>query len=139
MRSLRFLLVVTATAVLAAASAAAHPACPDGFEPGVEFRLFFGLSDSGGRTVSDAEWNEFLADTITPRFRAGVTVVHAAGQWEESGGTIQREPVKLVMGAMARTAGEALQAVNEISDEFEQRFDQDPVFRVVGEVCFGLS
>ena len=62
----------------------------------------------------------------------------ATGQWQESGATIQREPVKVVMGA-ARSAGDALQAVNEISAEFEQRFDQDPVFRVVGEVCFGLS
>ena len=63
----------------------------------------------------------------------------ATGQWQEPGATIQREPVKVVMGAMARSAGDALQAVNEISAEFEQRFDQDPVFRVVGEVCFGLS
>ena len=139
MRSLRVLLFGAVAAVLAPVAASAHPACPDGFEPGVEFRLFFGLRDGAGRTVSEAEWEEFLADTVTPRFPAGMTVVDGAGQWEEPGGTIQREPVKVVMGAMARAAGDALQAVNEISDAFEQRFGQDPVFRVVGEVCFGLS
>ena len=141
LRPLRVLLVaaITASGLLAAASAAAHPACPDGLQAGVEFRLFFGLSDGSGRTVSQSEWEEFLADTIIPRFRAGSTVVDGVGNWEDPDGAIQREPVKVVIGLIARTAEVAMQAVDEISDEFEQRFDQDPVFRTFGEVCFGLS
>lgn len=62
--------------------------CPVGLSPVTEFRLFFGLTDAAGNTVSEEEWGTFLNDTITPRFRAGLTVIDAGGQWLDTTGTL---------------------------------------------------
>ena len=136
------------TAILAAAAlclllaAGCAPAtdetCPEGFDRYVEFQLFFGLQDSAGNRVSEVEWEAFLADTITPRFPAGMTIIDVKGQWQEPGGNIQREDTKLMRGLLDSTEGEKLRLINEISDEFVTRFNQDPVFRILNEICAGM-
>ena len=127
------------TLVLAGCAEADDDPCPEGFESQLAYDLFFGLSDSAGDTVSEEGWQAFLADVITPRFPAGLTVIDFRGQWTEPGGSLQREPGKLVVGLLAAPGDGSLGKVNEISEEFERRFDQDPVFRIVREVCAGLS
>ncbi len=122
---------------VAAVSGAAERECPKGLEPVGEFRLFFGLSDSRGRTVSDEEWQRFVADTITPRFRAGLTVLEGRGQWLEPGGNLQREPVRVVMGAIAAGTGRGMEMVDDISASFQTRFGQDTVFRIWSRDCPG--
>ena len=129
---LGFLLLGTAT------WANADEGCPKGLNPVTEFRLFFGLTDSAGNTVTEDEWRAFLDDTITPRFRAGLTVLDAGGQWLEPSGRLQREPVKVVIGALSTDAAEDMKLVDEISAEFQARFAQDPVFRMSGSVCAGV-
>src|SRR5688500_17329335 len=42
--------------------------------------LYFGLARPSG-VVSDANWQSFLRDEITPRFPDGLTVWEADGQW----------------------------------------------------------
>ncbi|MDE0538710.1 MAG: DUF3574 domain-containing protein [Rhodospirillales bacterium] len=112
--------------------------CPRGLEPVTEFRLFFGLADSAGNTVTEDEWRAFLADTITPRFPAGLTVLDAGGQWLEPSGRLQREPVKVVIGVLSTKAAEDMKLVDEISAAFQARFAQDPVFRMSGSGCAGV-
>ena len=135
------ILIATATlSLLLAAGCAADPNadCPEGFDRYVEFQLFFGLHDSAGNRVSEAEWDAFVADTVTPRFPAGMTIIDVNGQWQEPSGNIQREETKLLMGLLDSADGEGLRLINEISDEFVSRFNQDPVFRIVHEICAGL-
>ena len=80
--------------------------CPKGLKPVTEFRIFFGLTDAAGEIVTEDEWQRFLADTITPRFRAGLTVLDGpgtvassvghpaagAGQGRDRRGRVRREP-----------------------------------------------
>ena len=134
---------LTAFLFLLAMGAAAGPAgagqeCPKGLEPVSEFRLFFGLADSSGKIVTEEEWQRFLGDTITPRFRVGLTVLDGRGQWLEPTDKLQREPVKVVMGAVATDADRSMALVDEISFEFQARFDQDPVFRMWNAACAGI-
>ena len=141
MKALVRLLALALVALALAGCAGPAPAgesCPEGFERYVEFQLFFGLHDGAGNRVSEAEWEAFLADTVTPRFPAGMTIIDVNGQWQEPSGNIQREETKLLMGLLDATDGEGLRLINEISDEFVRRFDQDPVFRMVNEVCAGI-
>ena len=138
---MRFPTVILAAALcllLAAGCAPAAETCPEGFDRYVEFQLFFGLQDSAGNRVSEAEWEAFLADTITPRFPAGMTIIDVKGQWQEPDGDIQREDTKLMRGLLDSTEGEKLRLINEISDEFVTRFNQDPVFRILNEICAGM-
>ena len=142
LRAAALSLVAAALLTLAGAGCAAPtPAeeiCPEGFDRYVEFQLFFGLHDSDGNRVSEAQWEQFLEDTVTPRFPAGMTIIDVKGQWQEPGGDIQKEDTKLLMGLLDSADGEGLRLINEISDEFVVRFDQDPVFRIVNEICAGM-
>ena len=133
--------LLAALMLLACAPAAttADKSCPEGFDYVVEYNLFFGLDDSAGNRVSESEWQAFLEDTITPRFPAGLTVIDVKGQWQEPNGGIQRENTILVLGLLDPPDGDGLRLINEISAEFVSRFNQDPVFRVINEVCAGLS
>lgn len=125
-------------AFLPSRGSGADPACPKGLTPVTEFRLFFGLAHEDGRTVSEKQWQEFLADTITPRFRTGLTVLDARGQWLTPKGVVEREPVKLVIGAVSGDTTTSMKLVDEISAAYRERFKQDPVFRMANPACAGL-
>ena len=45
--------------------------------------LFFGRGVKGRAPVSDAEWAEFAAQTVTPNFPGGFTVFDGEGQWRK--------------------------------------------------------
>lgn len=113
--------------------------CPAGFDSGVEYQLFFGLDDSEGNRVSVEDWEAFVADTITPRFPGGMTIIDVHGQWQEPDGNIQREETILVRGLIAEHGDDSLRLVDEISAEFVRRFDQDPVWRIVRDACYGFG
>ena len=91
-----------------------------------------------GKRVSEDEWQQFLADTVTPRFPAGPTVIDVKGQWQEPGRNVRQEETKMLLGLLDAADGEELRLINKISDEFTGRFHRDPVFRIIHEVCAGL-
>ena len=128
--------VVVSLALAGAAGAAWE--CPKGLEPVTEFRMFFGLSDKDGKIVTEDQWKQFLADTITPRFPAGLTVFDGQGQWLPPTGELQREPVKVVLGAVSSDASQSMKLVDEISAEYARQFNQDAVFRTAVAACAGL-
>ena len=67
-----------------------------------------------------------------------MTVLEGRGQWLEPSGNLQREPVKVVMGAIASDIDRSMRLVDEISAEFQTRFEQDPVFRMWNTACAGI-
>ena len=125
-------------ALAASGSARAVGECPRGLIPVTEFRLFFGLADAAGKVVTEDEWERFLADTVTPRLQAGLTVFEGKGQWLEPSGNLQRESVKVIVGAVTSDVDEGMKLVDEISEEFRTRFNQDPVFRMSDTACAGI-
>ena len=131
-------LIVSLAIGVTANPAAAAQECPEGLEPVDEFRLFFGLADASGKVVTEEEWQRFLADTITPRFPAGLTVLEGRGQWLEPTGNLQREPVKVVIGAITTETDRSMKLVDEISAAFQEQFGQDPVFRMWNPACAGI-
>jgi hypothetical protein len=46
--------------------------------------LFFGRGISGREPLTDAEWAEFAARTVTPNFPEGFTVFDGEGQWRDT-------------------------------------------------------
>ena len=71
-------LALGALALLACGDGGEEP-CPEGSDRYAEYQLFFGRSTIEGGEVSDEAWAAFLADTVTPRFPDGLTVLDAAG------------------------------------------------------------
>ena len=99
-----------------------------------EYRLFFGRNIGDAERVSDEEWRAFLADMVTPRFPDGLSVFDAAGQWRDSEGSIVRERSKMML-ILAEPSSDAVRRLDEISEEYKQRFSQESVLRVVDSAC----
>lgn len=108
--------------------------CPDGAEEWVEHRVFMGRSVGDVEVVDDEAWAAFLADVVTPRFPDGLTVLDASGQWRNPEGLIERERTKVLL-IMAPPEADALRLINEISDEYKRRFNQEAVLQAVTDAC----
>lgn len=89
-------------------------------------RLYFGRDIPAGGQVSEAQWAAFLAEVITPRFPAGLTVWRSEGQWRDKAGKIWREP-GFVLELLDPGDAASDRAVAEIIAEYKRRFAQDSV------------
>ena len=108
--------------------------CPTGSELFYEFRLFFGRSRGHVEVVSDAAWETFLANEITPRFPNGLTVLDARGQWRDALGLAVKERTKLVI-ILARPGEGGIQLTDEIAEAYKRAFRQDSVLRAITAAC----
>ena len=133
------LLICLALAVTAGACSAGSTApCPDGTDRFLEYRLFMGRSDQQGEVVDDAAWEAFLNDTVTPRFPDGLTVLDAQGQWRNAEGRILSERSKLLV-ILTPPDSDGPRLLDEISAEYERRFNQESVLQVVSEACVAFT
>jgi hypothetical protein len=114
--------------------AAAPEVCAAPLKPALQVELYFGRTMDKGRMVSEAEWAGFLAEEVTPRFPAGLSVADVEGQWQGPSGRIGRERSKLLIVVVfdAPSHGSKVQA---IVDTYKQRFLQQSVLRVERTVC----
>ena len=92
-------------------------------------RLYCGLSIPGGGTVSDAEWEAFVGEVVTPRFPDGFTVYRAEGQWRNADGTIGRES-SMIIEVVHPIDLRFDRFIAEIAEEYRRRFRQEAVLRV---------
>ena len=129
-------LLLSAAAAFWAGHAAAQLDCPEGMDPVNEYRLFFGVENEAGTVVSEGQWSQFLADTVTPHFPAGLTVFDGRGQWLDPVGRLNRDRVKIVMAAVA--GDRDMTAVNEIAAEFISRFEAAAVFHMWNGSCAAI-
>ena len=80
---------------VAGCAAGGGSVCPEGMDRFTELNVYFGLEKGSGETVTEEEWNSFLADTVTPHFPDGLTTLDARGQWFDSdAGRLYRESTK---------------------------------------------
>jgi len=97
--------------------------------PTVKIELFFGLSIPEGGTVTEADWKDFTASTITPRFPDGLTVYDASGQWRNSDGSLSREGTKIVV-LITDNSKEKFLLTDEIREAYKKQFHQESVLLV---------
>ena len=126
--------LTTWAAIAACAGGAAQgPApvvrCEVGDSTMVRDVLYFGRSRPAGGTVSDAEWQAFLSEVVTPRFPAGLTVVAATGQWRGENGTVEQEQSE-IMTLFHAGDDAARRGVEEVMAELPD----EPVYRDARQV-----
>lgn len=136
---MRVVVAAFALAALLGCASEPQPACGDGFEEFAEYSLFFGRGDStGAEVVSEEAWTEFLADTVTPRFPDGLTVTDGRGQWQIESGAVQEERTKILYILTGRGDGELL-LLDEISEEYKRRFEQESVLMTSDTACVAFK
>lgn len=120
-----------ADAVGQAPAAAGSAAAKVKAEKFLRTELYFGRSRPDGSIVSDADWKSFLAETVTPRFPDGFTILGASGQYREKSGRIISEPSQvLIFLYPEKTKKESRAKIEEIRTAYIKRFDQESVMRI---------
>ncbi|WP_323637004.1 DUF3574 domain-containing protein [Pectobacterium polaris] len=127
-------LLVSGCSSLPHSSVAAKPAadaCLVG-DKQVQTTLYFGLNRPAGPVISDAEWKAFLDGDVTPRFKDGLTVFDAKGQWLGNDGVVARENSKALMLIHGPDRERDIEALRSI---YKSRFAQESVMRIDAPVC----
>ncbi len=98
----------------------------------VQEELYFGLSKPSG-VVSETQWQQFLNGVMTPRFREGLTVKDAYGQYMNKSGKLSQEKTKLVILIYENSLAKN-QMVEEAIANYKRTFQQESVLRVTSNV-----
>ena len=88
-------------------------------------------------SVSQQDWQTFLAEVITPRFPEGLTAWAAAGQWRNPAGELQKED-SYVLHVVHSDEPKYDAAVREVIDAYKDRFHQEAVLRVRTPTCISF-
>ncbi|WP_225085588.1 DUF3574 domain-containing protein [Pectobacterium colocasium] len=115
----------------AVAAAPVVEACKIG-DKQVQTTLYFGLNRPAGPVISDAEWKAFLDGEVTPRFKEGLTVFDAKGQWLGNDGVVARENSKALMLIHGSDKERDIEALRTT---YKARFAQESVMRIDAPVC----
>lgn len=109
------------------------PVCAQG-EAMTQTTLYFGLTRPGGAPITAAEWQAFVDNDVTPRFKEGLSVFDAKGQWLNRDGKVTREDSKALMliHSVGKESNERIDALRTI---YKQRFAQESVMWVDAPVC----
>jgi hypothetical protein len=100
-----------------------------------QVELMFGRNIGNRLGVSGAAWSRFLAREVTRRFPDGLSVLDAAGQWQDkTRGRVVRERSKLVMIVTADDAP-ARDNIAAIVAAYKEQFHQQSVGVISRPVC----
>jgi Protein of unknown function (DUF3574) len=97
--------------------------------------LFFARGIKGRKPLTDAEWAEFAAQTITPNFPDGFTVFDGEGQWRNpQTGRIGGGRTKILLVAAKRESNLAPRLAAVI-DAYKARFHHQSVGIITRDSC----
>jgi hypothetical protein len=102
---------------------------PDSLQSLISDRLYFGRNIPGGGVVTDADWERFLSEIVTPRFPAGLSVWRAQGQWRNANAVIEKEE-SFILDLLHPDDVTSETSVREIMTDYKTRFKQEAVLRV---------
>lgn len=130
----RALLAALGLAVLTACAPAGgtappRPAIGAGGQEWIRSELYFGRSKTDGTTVSDAEWQAFVDQEVTPRFPDGLTILDGYGQYRNRAGRIAKESSKVLV-ILHPPSAQSDGAIEEIRALYRHRFNQESVLLV---------
>jgi hypothetical protein len=108
--------------------------CQQGESPQQRSTLYFGAARPDGGSVSDRQWQEFLANTVTPAFPDGLTWFAGRGQWRGDNADVVREDSRIIVllhDGDLRTQ----RRVDRIAAAYKLAFAQEAVLQERVAVC----
>jgi hypothetical protein len=122
--------------LLLAGCAAVPESCPTGAGPATIAEAYFGRNVKGRAPVTDAEWARFMADTVTPAFPDGLTVLDGTGQWMNAARRISREDSKVLLLVLpGQDQATATARLAPVTTAWKTRFAQESVLTVFRAGC----
>lgn len=114
----------------ACAQAAQPPPAPLSVQtaptPLARTELYFGK-------IAPEQWDEFLAQVVTPRFPDGLTWFDTHGQWQNRTGIVTRQDSRVLILIHAPTP-EKDRLIDEVRTEFKTRYKEQSVLRATQAV-----
>jgi hypothetical protein len=97
--------------------------------------LFFGRNIKGRQPLTDAEWAEFAAQTITPIFPDGFTVFDGEGQWRNPrNGLIAGGGTKILLVAV-KPEPDLARRLSAVIEAYKTQFHQQSVGIITRDSC----
>ncbi|SCC42909.1 DUF3574 domain-containing protein [Kosakonia oryziphila] len=96
--------------------------------------LYYGLTRQGGKLITAQEWQQYVDNDVTPRFRDGLTTFDAQGQWLGSNGKVTKEPSKALM-LIHSVDAQTNAKIDTLREIYKSHFAQESVMRVDQPVC----
>ena len=125
--------------LLLAGCAAVPESCPTGAGQATIAEAYFGRNVKGRAPVTDTEWARFMADTVTPAFPDGLTVLDGVGQWRNAAGRISREDSKVLLLVLpGQDQAAAAARLAPVTAAWKARFAQESVLTVFRAGCAGF-
>ena len=130
------LAAATALLVIAPAIAATDSIpCDASLQARQVAHLLFGRNVEDRIRVSEADWHDFVAREVSPRFPDGFTVVDATGQWRDARrGSTVLESSKLIEIVLPGGDDDRIK-VDAIAEAYKRRFEQQSVGLTIGPAC----
>ncbi|MCY1222538.1 hypothetical protein D9M68_527780 [compost metagenome] len=122
---------------LSGCAAIPAPACAAGEQSAIGELIYFGMARPGG-TVSEAEWDAFVQDSVVPRFPDGFTVWPASGHWRGADGKAVSEATR-VLSLVHAPDERSEAAARAIASDYKARFRQEAVLRVRSHACMSFQ
>jgi Protein of unknown function (DUF3574) len=99
----------------------------------IEF--FFGRDIPGRGPLTEAEWTDFAAQSLTDEFPDGFTVLDGAGQWfDQRSGKLIHEGSKVVIAA-ADPDSDLTARIGTVVNAYRQKFHQQSVGVITAPGC----
>ena len=99
-------------------------------KPFLRTELYFGTAKADGSTVTEEEWQKFLADVVTPRFPDGFTVLTGYGQFRDSGKIVRENSFVLIVLYPQKMRKSSSRKIEQIRRAYVKAFQQQSVMRV---------
>lgn len=149
-KSVRYLLPLLATVVLAGSGCTSTPgaassttpalapaaavAVADTGEAWLRTELYFSIgewTETSLNTEPEARWQDFLDREVTPRFPDGLSVIDVYGQWRnpQAGAAVRRERSRLLV-VVHPDAPDASAKIEEIREAWKKQTGEKSVLRV---------
>jgi Protein of unknown function (DUF3574) len=96
----------------------------------IRTELYFG-------PVPIGQWNQFLAQVVTPLFPDGLTWFDVQGQWRAPDGNIRKLPSRSLI-LLYPDSRKNDRAIEQVQQQFKSRFHQLSVLKVSSKVAAGL-
>ena len=109
-------------------------ACESG-SPMAETTLYFGLSRPHGPDITQAQWQKFVDQQVTPRFRDGLTVFKTQGQWLGLDGQVAKEGSRALMLIHPVHDHDSYQKIETLRAIYKKTFAQESVMRIDTMKC----
>jgi hypothetical protein len=121
---------------VAPAAAASEPIpCDASLQARQVAQLLFGRNVEDQIRVSEADWRDFVAREVAPRFPDGFTVLDGTGQWRDTRrGSIVNESSKLIEIVLPGSGDDRMK-IEAIAEAYKRRFEQQSVGLIIGPAC----